>query len=379
MKYHITTYGCQMNLHESEKLAGMLENLGYTPSQEQADADVIVFNTCAIREGAQHKVFGNVGALKHMKKQNPNKIIAVCGCMTQQKEVAEKFYKTFPFVDIIFGTHNLPDFELYLHEYLQKRKRIFQIEEQRELCEYAKMVRTSGENAWVNIMYGCDNFCTFCIVPYVRGREVSRPKTEILNEVKDLVATGNYKTITLLGQNVNSYGNDSRETNGNFATLLKDICAIEGDFKLTFMTSNPKDLTDELIKTIATEPKIIKDIHLPVQSGSNKILKLMNRKYTREEYLQLIKKIKLLLPNSRITTDFIVGFPTETEEDFQESCSLIREVGYNMIFAFMYSKRPNTPAEKMPDQITEEEKHRRVNILLNLEKQIQQERLEGII
>ncbi len=379
MKYHITTYGCQMNLHESEKLAGMLEFLGYETTEKQEEADILVFNTCAIREGAQHKVFGNVGALKQMKKDNPTKIVAVCGCMTQQEEVAEKLYKTFPFIDIVFGTHNLPDFELYLKTFLSNRERILKIEEQRELCEYTSIVRSSGKNAWVNIMYGCNNFCTFCIVPYVRGRERSRNKTEILREIENIAKQGNHQTITLLGQNVNSYGTDSKEENGNFAQLLKDICKIEGDFKLTFMTSNPKDLTDELIATIATEPKIIKDIHLPVQSGSNRILKLMNRKYTREQYLELISKIRLLMPNSRITTDFIVGFPTETQQDFEDTMSLVKEVKFNSIFAYMYSKRPNTPAERMPDQIDKTEKNRRVNALLALEKEIKNQRLGAII
>lgn len=379
MKYHITTYGCQMNVHESEKLAGILEGLGYQVSENQENADVLLFNTCAIREGAQDKVFGNVGALKQMKKENPNKIVAVCGCMTQQKEVAENLYKTFPFVDIIFGTHNFPDFEMYLKSFLSNRERILKIEEQRELSEYESITRTSGKNAWVNIMYGCDNFCTFCIVPHVRGREKSRSKQDILKEVESIVSEGKYETITLLGQNVNSYGNESRELNGNFAGLLKSICRIDGAFKLSFMTSNPKDFTDELLATIATEPKIIKDIHLPVQSGSDRILKLMNRKYTREEYLTLISKIRTLMPTSRITTDFIVGFPTETEEDFQATISLVKEVKFNSIFAYMYSKRPNTPAERMKEQIDIAEKKRRVNQLLQVEKEIKNKRLGAII
>jgi tRNA-2-methylthio-N6-dimethylallyladenosine synthase len=378
MKYHITTYGCQMNVHESEKLAGMLENLGYENTETQIDADVLVFNTCAIREGAQHRVFGNVGALKQMKKENKNKIIAVCGCMTQQDEVAQKLYKTFPFVDIIFGTHNFPDFELYLKKFLADRERILKVEEQRDICEYTSLVRTSGTNAWVDIMYGCDNFCTYCIVPYVRGRERSRDKQDILNEVARLAKNPAYETITLLGQNVNSYGNDSPEKNKNFANLLKEICAIEGDFKLTFMTSNPKDLTDEVISTIATQPKIIKDIHLPVQSGSNRILKLMNRKYTKESYLEIIRKIRLLMPNAKITTDFIVGFPTETEEDFNQTCELVKEVGFNSIFAYMYSKRPNTPAASMLEQIDIKEKRRRVNELLDLERELKNKR-KGVV
>lgn len=373
-KYHITTYGCQMNVHESEKLAGMLENLGYILSNTQEEADVLVFNTCAIREGAEYRVFGNVGALKQMKKDNPNKIVAVCGCMTQQKQVAEKLYKTFPFVNIIFGTHNLPDFEKYLLAYKQNKKRLLRVEEERAITECAKIVRSSGDNAWVNISYGCNNFCTYCIVPYVRGREKSRDRQDILNEVKKLANEGKYKTITLLGQNVNSYGNDNPEKFGSFASLLKDVCEIEGDFQVTFMSSHPKDFSDEVIYTIATQPKIIKEIHLPVQSGSSHVLKLMNRNYTREHYLTLINKIKTQIPSAHITTDFIVGFPGETDEDFEESCSLLREVGYNAIFAFMYSKRSGTVAEKLPNQVSEEVKHKRVNILLDIARQIQHER-----
>lgn len=378
-KYHITTYGCQMNVHESEKLAGMLENLGYILANTQQEADVLVFNTCAIREGAEHRVFGNVGALKQMKKDNPQKIVAVCGCMTQQKQVAEKLYKTFPFVNIVFGTHNLPDFEKYLLSYKQNKKRILQIEEQREITECATIARSSGDNAWVNISYGCNNFCTYCIVPYVRGREKSRDRQNILNEVEKLVKEKKYKTITLLGQNVNSYGNDNPEKFGNFASLLKDVCKIDGNFQITFMSSHPKDFSDEVISAIATEPKIIKEIHLPVQSGSNHVLKLMNRNYTREHYLTLINKIKTLVPSSHITTDFIVGFPGETDQDFEDSCSLLREVGYNAIFAFMYSKRSGTVAEKLPDQVSEEVKHKRVNILLDIARQIQHEKIGDVI
>lgn len=371
MKYNITTYGCQMNIHESEKLAGMLEKLGYEPTSTQEDADVLVFNTCAIREGAEHRVFGNVGALKQMKKDNPTKIVAVCGCMTQQKEVAERMYKMFPFVNIIFGTHNLPDFEKYLTEFKKNKKRILLVEEQRENTEYVSMVRSSGDNAWVNIMYGCNNFCTFCIVPHVRGREKSRDKQAILTEIADLVKQGTYKTITLLGQNVNSYGNDNPQKFGNFATLLKDICAIEGDFNLTFLTSHPKDLTDEVIEQIACEPKLLKEIHLPVQSGSNRILKLMNRRYTREHYLDLVAKIRAAMPTCHITTDFIVGFPSETDEDFEQTMRLLDEVQFNMVFAFIYSKRPNTPAMSMPNQVDEETKHKRVNQLLAQAREIQ--------
>ena len=368
MYYHITTFGCQMNIHESEKLAGILQSLGYQPVDDQSKADVILFNTCAIREGAQDRVFGNVGALKRLKKQCPNKIIAVCGCMPQQKEVAEKLYKTFPFVDIIFGTHNVGNFAQLIQNKIQSKKRIVEIVEEGAICEHKHISRDSKEHAFVNIIYGCNNFCTYCIVPYVRGREKSRNKQNILNEIKQLVEQG-YKKITLLGQNVNSYGNDSPE-NGNFAQLLYDICKIEGDFKLTFMTSHPKDLSDEVIDCIASQEKILKDIHLPVQSGSNKILKKMNRKYTREHYLELINKIKTKIPNVSLTTDIIVGFPDETEQDFNDTLDLIEKVKYDSLFAFIYSPRLYTVAKDMPNQIDEETKRKRVNQVLALEKQI---------
>lgn len=366
MLYHITTFGCQMNVHESEKLAGILEEMGYTKCQNQNDADIILFNTCAIREGAQDRVFGNVGALKRLKKQHPEKIIAVCGCMPQQSEVAEKLYKTFPFIDIIFGTHNVSD----LKDLIEKRKqgRVLEIVEDRPICEHKSIVRDSNEHAFVNIIYGCNNFCTYCIVPYVRGREKSRAKSDILAEVKSLVDNG-YKKITLLGQNVNSYGNDSPE-NGNFAQLLNDICKIDGDFKLTFMTSHPKDLSNEVIQVIKNQDKILKEIHLPVQSGSNRILKLMNRKYTREHYLGLIDKIKTAIENVSLTTDIIVGFPSETEEDFEQTLDLIKQVKYDGIFAFIYSPRLYTIAKDMPDQISDEVKHERVNKVLALEHEL---------
>ena len=368
MYYHITTFGCQMNIHESEKLAGILQNMDYKPTSNQYDADVILFNTCAIREGAQDRVFGNVGALKRLKKQHPEKIIAVCGCMPQQKEIAEKLYKTFPFLDIIFGTHNVGDFEKLIIARKKNKKRVLEIIESSEICEHKHIIRDSNEHAFVNIIYGCNNFCTYCIVPYVRGREKSRNKQNILNEIKELV-NKKYKKITLLGQNVNSYGNDSPE-NGNFAQLLEDICKIEGDFKLTFMTSHPKDLSDEVIEVIASNDKILKDIHLPVQSGSNNILKKMNRKYTREHYLELIKKIKTKIPNVSITTDIIVGFPGETEQDFEDTLDLIKKVEYSSLFAFMYSPRLYTVAKDMPNQVDEEIKRLRVNKVLELEKQI---------
>ncbi|MCI7003262.1 MAG: tRNA (N6-isopentenyl adenosine(37)-C2)-methylthiotransferase MiaB [Clostridia bacterium] len=372
MFYTIVTFGCQMNVHESEKIAGMLENMGYAPTEDKEKADIIVFNTCAIREGAEDRALGNIGNLKKMKKANPNKIIAVAGCMTQQKQVAEKLFKTFPFIDIIVGTHNLYELPTLINKKLNEHKRTLENIEQADINENVPVTRTSGENAWVNIMYGCNNFCSYCIVPYVRGREVSRKKTDIINECKQVLASGKYKQITLLGQNVNSYCNP--ENNSNFADLLKSICELDGDFKLTFMTSHPKDISDEVIDILASEPKILKELHLPVQSGSTKILKAMNRKYTREHYIGIVDKLKAKIPNIRLTTDIIVGFPGETEDDFEDTCSLVRYVKYDGIFAFMYSKRSGTIAEKMPDQIPDEIKNFRVNKILQLEKEIQKEK-----
>lgn len=370
MKYFIVTYGCQMNVHESEKIAGILEKMGYECGESREEADIIVFNTCAIREGAEDRVFGNVGALKKQKKRNKDLIIVVCGCMTQKEKTAKYLLTTFPFVDIVLGTFNITKLE----EYIQKVKNGRQLELWAEgnIDETLPYKRTSGENAWVNIMQGCNNFCTYCIVPYVRGREKSRQEEAILNEVRKIVAEKKYKKITLLGQNVNSYGKDL-EPQVSFSQLLKDICAIEGDFEVGFMTSHPKDLTDDLIDTIASQPKIEKNIHLPAQSGDNRILKLMNRKYTREHYLSIIKKIREKIPNARITSDFIVGFPTETEEEFERTLSLVNEVRYDSIFAFMYSPREGTVASTMEGQISDKVKHERVNKLIALEKKIQKE------
>ena len=373
MLYNIVTYGCQMNVHESEKIAGILEKMGYTNTEDRLKADIVVFNTCAIREGAENRAFGNIGALKQSKRQNKNKIIVVCGCMTQQKQVAENMFKKYPFVDIILGTHNLYMLESLINRKKQEKKRILDYMESGEIQEGIESLRTSGDNAWVNIMYGCNNFCTYCIVPYVRGIEKSRKKQDILKEIKEVVDTKAYKTITLLGQNVNSYGNDDK-TQGTFANLLSDICHIDGEFKLTFMTSHPKDLSDKLIQVMRNNDKIIKEIHLPVQSGSNKILKAMNRNYTVEHYLTLIDKLRNAMPNIRITTDIIVGFPGESDEDFMQTCELVKKVKYDGIFAFMYSKRSGTVAEKMENQVEECEKNKRVNYLLNLEKEIKSQK-----
>lgn len=379
MKYFIVTYGCQMNVHESEKIAGILEKLGYSPAEKREDADIIVFNTCAIREGAEDRVLGNVGNLKKLKKKNKNLIIAVCGCMTQKERTATNLLNTFPFIDIVIGTFNLPKLGYYIEAVKKGRElesersgKQLELFDEGEIDETLPYKRTSGDNAWVNIMQGCNNFCTYCIVPYVKGREKSRKEENILKEIKDIIAEGKYKKITLLGQNVNSYGKDLVPP-VSFSKLLRDICLLDGDFTVSFMTSHPKDLTDDVIDAIAEEDKIEKFIHLPAQSGNNRILKLMNRSYTREKYLDIIKKIRQKIPNCRITSDFIVGFPTETEEEFNDTCSLVSEVKYDSIFAFKYSPREGTVASKMEGQVPEEIKSERVNKLLALEKKLQKE------
>ena len=377
--YFIKTYGCQMNVHESEKLAGMLQSLGYTSCDKEEDADVIVFNTCCIRDGAETKIFGNIGALKNLKKKNKNLIIAVCGCMTQQKERVAQIKDKYPYVNIVFGTHNLNEFKEYMQQYLLNHKNVYEVwDQEKAIDEDVEMYRTSGWNAWVNIMYGCNNFCSYCIVPYVRGRERSRNMLDIHKEVEHLVQQG-YKIITLLGQNVNSYGNDIDDKNITFANLLKDLCTIPGDFRIKFMSSHPKDLTDEVIDVIATNKKMSKAVHLPVQSGSNAILKAMNRKYTIEHYLELVDKLRHKIPNCRITTDIIVGFPGETEEDFAMTYDLVKKVRYSGVFAFMYSPRKGTVAASMDHQIPQEEKNRRVNKLLALSKQIIKEQAEEFL
>ncbi len=369
-KYLIKTYGCQMNVHESEKLAGMLQSLGYTETDIDKDADVIVFNTCCIRDGAEQKIYAHIGALKSLKKTNPNLVIAICGCMTQVKNRPETIKKKFPFVNIIFGTHNINKFKNYLIEFNSNHQYICDIwDEAKGIDEHIDMYRTSGKNAWVNISYGCNNFCTYCIVPYVRGRERSRDFDDIIKECKELIADG-YKYITLLGQNVNSYGNDINDDNITFANLLRTVATLEGDFVVKFMTSHPKDLNSDVIDVIASEPKLAKVIHLPIQSGSNKVLKDMNRNYTREKYLAKIEEIRAKIPNCYISTDIIVGFPGETDEDFLDTYNIVNQIRYDGVFAFMYSKRDGTIAAAMDNQIDIKIKRERVNKLLQLSKDI---------
>lgn len=354
-----------MNLHESEKIAGILTSMGYEKSDDEHSADVIVFNTCCIRENAEERAEGNIGALKSLKKKNKDLIIAVGGCMTQQPEKAEELRRKFPFVDIIFGTHNLDSFGDMLSEKLSDMKRKIVSVEKTEgaITEGTPKTRTSYPNAWVNVIYGCNNFCSYCIVPYVRGRERSRLSEEVVKECEKLVSEG-YREITLLGQNVNSYG---AGTDTDFADLLKKIDAIDGKFRLRFMTNHPKDLSEKLMKVIAESNKICHSIHLPVQSGSNRILKLMNRKYTRERYFELTDKLRSYVPDVAITTDVMVGFPTETEEDFNDTFDLMKRVGFSGAFTFIYSKRSGTPASTMDGQVDEAVSKKRIMKLIALQ------------
>ena len=370
-----------MNLHDSEKIAGMLVDLGYSEGKSKEEADIIVFNTCCIRETAELKIMAKIGETKALKKKNPDLIIAVCGCMTQQKGMPELLKKRFPFLSIVIGTHNLEELEDYIKELNGMSKKKFKSvvwDSEGKVVENTPTYRTSGNNAWVNIMYGCNNFCTYCIVPYVRGRERSRKPEDIEKEVKELVASGKYKTITLLGQNVNSYGKDLG--NGeNFVLLLERLCKIDGNFKIKFMTSHPKDFSDELIDFIAKEKKMSKYVHLPVQSGSDNMLKAMNRHYNLEHYKNLVTKIKNKIDGVSLTTDIIVGFPGETDEDFAATCDLLRFCKYSGVFGFVYSKRKGTPAEKFENQVDAKTKQKRITTLFDIQHEIAREELKEMV
>ncbi|MDD6793956.1 MAG: tRNA (N6-isopentenyl adenosine(37)-C2)-methylthiotransferase MiaB [Clostridiaceae bacterium] len=358
--FFIDTYGCQMNEEDSEKISGMLKRIGYTKTDVKEEASIIIFNTCCVRENAENKVYGNLGNLKKLKKKNKDLIIAICGCMMQQKGMPEKILSTFPFVDIIFGTHNAHKFPEYLNRVKTEGVQIKEIfDKESEIVEGIPVDRESDVKAFVTIMYGCNNFCSYCIVPYVRGRERSRKPEDIINEIKNLVAKG-YKEVTLLGQNVNSYGKGLDEEI-NFAGLIRLVNEIEGLERIRFMSSHPKDLTDDVIMAVKECEKACEQIHLPVQSGSDTLLKQMNRHYDREKYLSIIRKIKKEMPECGITTDIIIGFPGETEEDVQDTIDLVKEVGYDSAFTFIYSRRNHTPADKMENQIPEETKHERFN------------------
>ena len=363
--FFICTFGCQMNEEDSEKLSGMLKRIGYTKTDNKEEASIILFNTCCVRENAENKVFGNLGALKKLKKKNPDLVIGICGCMMQQKGMADEILKKYPYVDIIFGTHNAYKFPEYLNRVKTEGVQVKElVEKENNVVEGIPIDRESSIKAFVTIMYGCNNFCTYCIVPYVRGREKSRKPEDIEKEIKDLVAKG-YKEVTLLGQNVNSYGKGLEEEI-DFAKLLRRVNNIEGLERIRFMTSHPKDLNEDVIMAVKECDKICEQIHLPVQSGSNRILKEMNRHYDREKYLDLIKKIKKEIPGCSITTDIIIGFPGETEEDFLDTLELVKEVEYDSAFTFIYSRRNHTPADKMENQIPEDIKHERFNRLVEV-------------
>ena len=363
--YYIETWGCQMNEEDSEKLSGMLLNLGYVKAEEKDKAEIIIFNTCCVRENAELKFYGSLGALKNLKKQNPELIIAICGCMMQQEGMAQAVVKKYPFVDIIFGTHNSHMFPEYLSRARQESKTVIEIFNKEDgIIEGIPIDRESSIKAFVTIMYGCNNFCTYCIVPFVRGRERSRKPEDIKKEIQELIKKG-YKEITLLGQNVNSYGKDLLPS-VSFANLLRDVNTIDGVERIRFMTSHPKDLTNEVISAIKDCEKVCEQIHLPVQSGSTNMLKRMNRHYDREQYLETMKKIREEIPNIAISTDIIIGFPGETEEDFLETLSLISEVEFDLAFTFIFSKRKGTPAYEMDDQISDKDKHLRFNRLLEV-------------
>ncbi len=358
-KYYLRTYGCQMNVHDSEEIKGILENLGFQETEELERADIVVLNTCAIRENAHDKVFGFLGRLKHLKKENPNLIICIGGCMPQEEGVATTLKEKYPFVNIVFGTHNINDLgSMILEENKHQQIEVYSIEG--NVYEHMDYVRDSKVTAWVNIMYGCDKFCTYCIVPFTRGKQRSRKMDEILKEVEDLKEKG-YLEVTLLGQNVNAYGKDLEE-NYDFATLLEAVAKI-GIPRIRFVTSHPWDFTDEMIDIIAKYDNIMPYIHLPLQSGSSKILKLMGRRYTKEEYITLYNKIKEKVKGVSITTDIIVGFPNETEEDFAETLEVVNTCKFDGAFTFIYSPREGTPAAKIKDSIPLEVKENRLHQL----------------
>ena len=369
--YHVTTFGCQMNARDSEKLEAILSYIGYETVEEPV-ADFVLYNTCTVRENANLKVYGRLGYMKNQKKKNPAMKIAMCGCMMQEPTVVEKIQKSYPFVDLVFGTHNVYKLAELLYTRIQSDRMVLDIWKEAEgIVEDLPSVRKYPFKAGVNIMYGCNNFCTYCIVPYVRGRERSRKPEEILREIKNLVADGVIE-IMLLGQNVNSYGKTLEEPM-TFAELLQEVEKIEGLERIRFMTSHPKDLSEELIEVMAKSKKICTHLHLPLQSGSTEILKKMNRHYTKEQYLDLVARIKEKMPNISLTTDLIVGFPGETEEDFEETLDVVRKVRYDSVYSFIYSKRTGTPAARMENQVPEDVVKERFARLLDVIHEISTE------
>ena len=377
-KAYVHTYGCQGNVSDSERIKGQLREMGYGFTDTPDDADLVLFNTCAVREHAEDRVFGNVGALKPIKEKRKNMIIVLCGCMMQQQHVADRIKKSYPYVNLVFGTfaiHKLPEM---LYTVLSRGKRVFETtEEEGNIAEGLPTERDRGAKAWLPIMYGCNNFCSYCIVPYVRGRERSRMPADIIKEAKELIAQG-AKDITLLGQNVNSYGKNP-DCGMNFAKLLREINALDGDFIIRFMTSHPKDCTYELLDAMADCEKVARHLHLPVQSGNNRVLKEMNRRYTREQYLDLIRYAKEKMPDLSITSDIIVGFPGETYEELCDTISLIREVEYTSLFTFIYSKRKGTKAAEMEDPVPYSEKSKWFRELCNAQEEIAGKRTASMV
>jgi tRNA-2-methylthio-N6-dimethylallyladenosine synthase len=366
-KFYIRTFGCQMNEHDTEVMAGIFLGLGYEPTDSVEDANVILLNTCAIRENAENKVFGELGHLKHLKREKPDLLLGVCGCMSQEESVVNKILKTYNQVDMIFGTHNIHRLPHILQEAYMSKEMVVEVwSKEGDVIENLPKVRKGNIKAWVNIMYGCDKFCTYCIVPYTRGKERSRRPEDIIQEVRQLAAQG-YQEITLLGQNVNAYGKDLADMKYGLGDLMDEIRKIDIP-RIRFTTSHPRDFDDHLIEVLAKGGNLMDHIHLPVQSGSTDVLKIMARKYTREQYLELVGKIKAAIPNVTLTTDIIVGYPNETDEQFEETMSLVREVGYESAYTFIYSPREGTPAAKMQDNVPMEvkkERLQRLNALVN--------------
>lgn len=368
----VVTFGCQMNFKDSEKLMGILTEIGYEESEDE-HSDLVLYNTCTVRENANFKIYGRLGYLSKIKEKNPNMIIGLCGCMMQEPQVVEKLNKSYRFIDIIFGTHNIFLLAQLLYERLMSDHKVIDIwDGTTEIVEELPTVRKYDFKSGVNIMYGCNNFCSYCIVPYVRGRERSRNPEDIINEIKDLAAQGVVE-IMLLGQNVNSYGK-TLEHPISFAELLRRIEKIDGISRIRFMTSHPKDLSDELIEVMAASTKICKQMHLPLQSGSSRLLKIMNRHYDKEHYLELVDKLRKAIPDIGLTTDIIVGFPGETEEDFQETLDVVKKAKYDSAFTFIYSKRSGTPAAEMPDQVPDDIVKDRFDRLLNVVNEISREK-----
>ena len=374
--YYIETFGCQMNVRDSETAAGLLETLGFSRGTDKENAHLILFNTCCVRDHAEKRVFGNIGALKELKDENPNLIIGVFGCMMQQQEVAEKLYKRFPFVDIVFGTNLLSRLPAFVESADSGARTLAVDENNIQIEDDLPSIRTGKINAFVNINYGCDNFCTYCIVPFVRGRERSREMAAVVDEAKKLVFEG-YSEITLLGQNVNSYGKDLPDA--SFAKLLSLVSEVEGLKRIRFMTSHPKDLSDEMIAAMASLPNVCHHVHLPMQSGSNEVLKQMNRKYTRERYLEIVKKLHAAMPDVELTTDIIDGFRGETEEVFLQTLDLVERVGFASAFTFKYSPRKGTRAATMEDQVPDVVKRERLHRLNELQERKSRENNEKYV